>query len=184
MPETISCPKCDKKLRVPEESLGKLAQCPACQFTFTAERPSYEPKLPPSQPVGVARIEEEQPPPPQPRRGWFDEVRRKRDEREAQQATGGDLNFLDDESGARPHRGASVVTLGVLGIVLSCIPLLGGTLGLIATAMASSDLQDMARRRMDRSGKSITKTGQVCGVIAILLNISITFYACMGGFRR
>lgn len=183
MPETISCPKCDRKLRVPDESLGKLAQCPACQFTFTAERPSYEPMLPPSMPVGVARVEEEEPP-PQPGRGWIDEVRHNREEREAQQATGGELNFLEDYDGARPHRGAAVVLLGVVGLVFSCIPLLGGALGLIATAMASTDLQEMARRRMDRSGKGATQAGQMCGVIAIILNIVITLYACMGGFRR
>src|SRR5579871_1944745 len=138
MPETISCPKCDRKLRVPEESIGKLAQCPACQFTFTAERPSNEPMLPPLRPVGVARVEEESEPPTPPRRGWFDEVRRKREERETQQATGQDLQFGEDDSAARPHRAASVVMLGIIGLVFACIPLLGGALGLIAAAMASS----------------------------------------------
>jgi hypothetical protein len=181
MPETISCPKCDRKLRVSEQSIGKLAQCPACQFTFTAERPSNEPMPLPSRPVGVARVEEEEPPP---RQGWFDEVRRKREQAEAQQASGGDLNFLDDDAGARPHRAASVVMLGVVSLVFSCIPLLGGALGVIATAMASTDLQEMSRRRMDRSGRGATQAGQLCGIIAIGINILLTLFMCMGGFRR
>jgi hypothetical protein len=134
--------------------------------------------------MGVARVEEEQLPPEPPRRGWFDEVRRQREQRESQQGTG-DLNFLDEDTGGgRPHRGASIMTLGILGLILACIPLVGGALGLVAAAMASTDLQEMARRRMDRSGRGATQVGQICGVIAIGISVLVTLFACMGGFRR
>jgi hypothetical protein len=36
MPEIISCPDCDRKLRVPEDLLGKKVKCPGCGVTFTA----------------------------------------------------------------------------------------------------------------------------------------------------
>lgn len=36
MPEIISCPDCDRKLRVPEDLLGKKVKCPGCGITFTA----------------------------------------------------------------------------------------------------------------------------------------------------
>jgi hypothetical protein len=180
MPEVISCPKCDRKLNVPAENFGKLAQCPVCRFTFTAQPPSSEP--PPPAPIRpVVRVEEEEPPPPA-RGGWFDEVTRKRRESEAGD---GDLNFGDDYTGAgRPHRGGSILMLAILGLVLACIPFVGGTLGLIAVAMASSDLQEMNRRRMDRSGQGVTQAGQVFAVIAIVINVLVTLFTCMGGFRR
>ena len=36
MTAEIACPSCDRRLRVPEELLGKLVKCPSCQSTFTA----------------------------------------------------------------------------------------------------------------------------------------------------
>jgi len=37
MPEVISCPDCDRKLRVPETMLGKKVKCPGCQTIFVAK---------------------------------------------------------------------------------------------------------------------------------------------------
>jgi hypothetical protein len=57
MPDIISCPHCAKKLRVPEEFLGKSVKCPGCGNAFAA---------------GALReaeiIEDESPPAPGPRR--------------------------------------------------------------------------------------------------------------------
>jgi predicted Zn finger-like uncharacterized protein len=36
MPEIVSCPKCARQLRVPDDLLGKNVKCPACSATFTA----------------------------------------------------------------------------------------------------------------------------------------------------
>src|SRR6202521_262788 len=36
MSEVVNCPKCERKLRVPEELLGKKVKCPTCSETFTA----------------------------------------------------------------------------------------------------------------------------------------------------
>jgi hypothetical protein len=181
MPEVIACPKCDRKLRVPEENFGKMAQCPACQFTFVAQPPSNEPLPPPLPPAVIPVEEEHDAPQPSRRGGWFDEARRRRQQRDAGD---GDLNFDYDSGPRRSHRGGAVLALGILGIVFACIPILGGALGLIAVSMASGDLQEMARRRMDRSGHSVTQAGQVCGIIAMVLSGLITIFACTGGFRR
>lgn len=181
MPEVIACPKCDRKLRVPEENFGKMAQCPACQFTFVAQPPSNEPMPAPLPPAVIPVGEEHDAPEPPRRGGWFDEVRRRRQEG----ATGdGDLNFDNDNYPSRSHRGGVVLALGIFGIVFSCFPILGGALGLIAVSMASGDLQEMARRRMDRSGQGMTQAGQVCGIVAMVLSGLITIFACTGGFRR
>src|SRR5262249_9733493 len=36
MTDTISCPSCQRTLRVPETLLGQLVKCPTCEQTFTA----------------------------------------------------------------------------------------------------------------------------------------------------
>jgi predicted Zn finger-like uncharacterized protein len=64
MTSTISCPSCQRTLRVPESLLGQAVKCPGCSHTFTApesieeeaprrvaatapERPSRRPAAPP-----------------------------------------------------------------------------------------------------------------------------------------
>ena len=37
MPEIVSCPDCDRKLRVPDNLLGKKVKCPSCGNMFTAD---------------------------------------------------------------------------------------------------------------------------------------------------
>ena len=36
MPDLISCPQCDKRLRVPDRLLGQTVKCPSCGTSFTA----------------------------------------------------------------------------------------------------------------------------------------------------
>ena len=36
MPETTTCPDCGRKLRVPDELIGKKVKCPDCKVKFTA----------------------------------------------------------------------------------------------------------------------------------------------------
>jgi predicted Zn finger-like uncharacterized protein len=51
----ISCPSCQRTLRVPESLLGQAVKCPSCSHTFTApehvedEAPSRRPDSPPPQ---------------------------------------------------------------------------------------------------------------------------------------
>jgi predicted Zn finger-like uncharacterized protein len=40
MPEIVSCPECGRKLKVPDDFLGKKVKCPQCSKTFTAEAES------------------------------------------------------------------------------------------------------------------------------------------------
>jgi predicted Zn finger-like uncharacterized protein len=71
MPETIHCPECSRKLRVPDHLLGKKVKCPSCSAIFTAEAPEQppEPVQPraarrrPTPPLDEEEDEEEQPPP-------------------------------------------------------------------------------------------------------------------------
>jgi hypothetical protein len=64
----------------------------------------------------------------------------------------------------RPHRGTLILVFGILGIVISCLPL-----GIAAWVMGNGDLAAMQRGEMDRSGESLTNAGKVCGIVSVVL---------------
>ena len=59
MPAALDCPTCRRPLRLPEEALGQLVQCPLCFDDFVPRRPpalgsgrlSPEPKQPEQAPA-------------------------------------------------------------------------------------------------------------------------------------
>jgi len=67
----------------------------------------------------------------------------------------------------KPHRGGTVLTLGIIGIACCLI------CGIIAWVMGNNDLKEMAAGRMDRSGEGMTRAGKICGIISVIL-------ACVG----
>jgi len=165
MPITISCPSCRKPLRLPENMLGKQVRCPGCQNVFTAASPEE----PPQPAEELESVQERPSQRPRPRREEddqdYDREPRRRDYVED-----------DDEEIVRgkPHRGTLILTLGILGVVLSCCPLAGWILGGIALSMSGTDLQLMARGQMDPTGKGPTQAGKILGIIAVIL-ATITF---------
>jgi len=58
--ETIYCPACNRKLRVPEEMLGQPVQCPLCRSAFVA--PLRGPAVPPGEPPLVLPAPAARPP--------------------------------------------------------------------------------------------------------------------------
>ena len=64
---------------------------------------------------------------------------------------------------ARPHRGGTVLTLGIIGVVCCLI------CAIIAWVMGASDLKEMAAGRMDRSGEGMTRAGMICGIIGVVI---------------
>ena len=68
----------------------------------------------------------------------------------------------------KPHRGGTVLVVGILSLFTSC---LGLVFGLSALMMGSSDLSEMAEGRMDRSGRGLTRVGRVLGIIGIVLGL-------------
>ena len=65
----------------------------------------------------------------------------------------------------RPHRGAMVLVLGILGLVCCVI------CGIIAWVMGNNDLRDMDAGRMDPTGRGLTQAGKICGMISVILAI-------------
>lgn len=58
--ETLYCPSCNQKVRVPEELLGQPVQCPLCRLIFTAP---VRGGMPPAQPPQVMPAPPTQPAP-------------------------------------------------------------------------------------------------------------------------
>lgn len=68
----------------------------------------------------------------------------------------------------KPHRGALILILGILGLVV-CTPV-----AIVAWLLGSADLKEMDAGTMDPSGRGNTQAGRICGIIGtILLIISI-----------
>jgi hypothetical protein len=63
----------------------------------------------------------------------------------------------------KPHRGAVILVLGILGFVMCPF------FGLAAWIMGTNDLQEMARGRMDSTGRDLTIAGRICGMIVTAL---------------
>jgi hypothetical protein len=93
---------------------------------------------------------------------------------------GGPAALTFEEGEPKPHRGGLVLGLGLAGFVFSlcCFPA-GFILGGCAIMMGNRDLHLMARRRMDRAGKGMTRTGKILGVVAIVfsvINVGVTVW--------
>jgi hypothetical protein len=67
----------------------------------------------------------------------------------------------------KPHRGGVVLALGILGIVVCFI------CGIIAWVMGNNDLREMAAGTMDPAGRGLTQAGKICGMIGVILTISV-----------
>jgi hypothetical protein len=161
MPFTIECPQCQRKLNVPETLLGRRVKCPSCGVEFEAsETPSASAPPPaPAEEPGYGFAEEPvSAPPPRPEPLDFDE------------------DYGVPRERRRPHRGATILTLGILGLVMSCCPLMGWILGGCAMSMGGTDLYEMAKGRMDRDGQGITQAGRILGIIAVIF-ASLAFLA-------
>ncbi|HEY1375778.1 MAG TPA: hypothetical protein VGF55_03255 [Gemmataceae bacterium] len=135
MPSQTTCPSCGGPLRVPDELYGKRVQCPTCQVIFVADDPS--PRRHDERPARRFRpadeyevVEDYDEPAPRRRRRWVE-----------------------------PHRGSTVLTLGILSLVV-CSPL-----GIAAWVMGNTDLAAMRRGDMDPSGEGTTQAGRICGMI-------------------
>ena len=68
----------------------------------------------------------------------------------------------------KPHRGALILAFGILG------PVVCQLFGVAAWVMANNDLKEMNRGYMDPSGRDLTQTGRILGMVATgLMAISL-----------
>jgi predicted Zn finger-like uncharacterized protein len=164
MASVISCPSCQKQLKVKDELIGRTVKCPGCQETFTAqvaaapgpageeivEKPRKQMALPPEE-----EDEDEAARRPVRRRAADDEG----DDRPSRRRRGRPME---------PHRGIVVLLLGIGGLVV-CAPL-----SIVAWIMGNKDLKEIDEGRMDPEGRSMTQIGKILGIIGtVLLVVSV-----------
>jgi predicted RNA-binding Zn-ribbon protein involved in translation (DUF1610 family) len=64
MPISFSCPRCGKKLKAPDDAVGKTSRCPGCGTSVTCPEPVYDAELVDAPPGGedpYTVLEPEQP---------------------------------------------------------------------------------------------------------------------------
>jgi hypothetical protein len=174
MQEIINCPSCQRKLQVPDTLMGQDVQCPTCGATFTArgDRPPPSPPPPPPPPPYQLQRETWHPPqggpPPGPPGYGPDDYGRSGYGRQR-------------HPGQVPHRGSTVLVLGILSLVLGPV---GLVLGPIAWTMGTQDLNEIRAGRMDPEGEGTTNAGWICGMIGTILSIVLVavfflpFFCC------
>ncbi len=166
MAEITSCPECQRQVKIPETLIGKMVKCPSCQATFRASSPS--------QTAGVAAVEE---PAFQEPVGYDDDYEDEDDR---------PLRRRRRRAYLEPHRGGTILTLGIIGFVC-----LGIVFGPMAWVMGSTDLRKMREGIMDPEGEGLTRAGQICGMIVTILTVVALVFYCFvfgaiglgGGFR-
>jgi phage FluMu protein Com len=188
MPQTIHCSHCQQLLSLRDEDVGKMVRCPRCTGVFTAvveEQPPQPPIL--GQDFEIAP--EHPPPPPAPQSHHepvahinpspefdggiyavqLDEEALVSPTNSGRPPRPSPISFEEEEPYVQPHRGVLILVLGILSLVLACIPLAGWILGGIAMSMASTDERLMREKMMDRTGAPLTKAGQVCAIFGVFL---------------
>lgn len=197
--ELVSCPECQRKLRVPDDLIGKNVKCPTCGHTFVADPVSQAPPPPPppeEKPARTSKVsrddrDDDEDDEDRPRRKRAISRRNDDDDededddrpRRSRSRHGRDDDDDEDDDDDRPrrrrrylapHRGSTVLVLGIMSFFF--VPII---LGPIAWIMGNTDLAEMRAGRMDREGESQTQAGRVCGMISTLLFIGVIVCFCM-----
>lgn len=63
----------------------------------------------------------------------------------------------------KPHRGAVILAFGILGLVVCQL------FGVAAWVMGDNDLKEMSSGYMDPSGRDLTQTGRILGIVSTAL---------------
>jgi hypothetical protein len=147
MVEFITCPACQSRLQFPESLAGHQVQCPKCGATFSAAGPEPAPLIPKD-------LEDEAVVKRRPRYedDYYDEYP--------------DRDYSWWSRRFEPHRGSTILVLGILSLVM-CGPILGP----IAWIMGQTDMNEIRSGRMHPDGEGLTNAGRICGMIATILSI-------------
>jgi predicted Zn finger-like uncharacterized protein len=209
--ELVSCPECQRKLRVPNDLIGKQVKCPTCGQTFKADPAAQAPAPPPPAAEGkpartskVGRDKDDDDDRAVARRRARDDEddddrsrrrsRSRRDDddddedrprrRRSRYSRDDDDDDDDDDDPRRRRRDLAphrASTVLVLGIL--SLFFFGIILGPMAWIMGNNDLAEMRAGRMDREGESSTNAGRICGMISTILHIvGILFFCICCGF--
>lgn len=165
MGKIIHCPDCQRQLQIDEQTVGAIVQCPKCRHRFAASAITENVPTPaamPPRPDSFANATI---------RRWEAEEEEDYDIRRERRPSAAD-DFDDDdwpEVGRRtmqPHRATMILAFAVLSCVAA--PLIFGSL---AFFMGRADLRAMDEGRMDPSGRPMTQTGTILGIVMAILHV-------------
>jgi hypothetical protein len=148
MPTIVECPSCGKKLKVPDEFIGKKVRCSDCNGTFVSGKPPAKapPRASASPPERDDDLGEE---------SDDDAPLRKR-----------------SRSSMEPHRGTLVLILGIASVALPFIgfAIIAFVPGILAWIFGKNDLKKMDEGTMDPEGRSNTNLGKILGLVGMIIN--------------
>jgi hypothetical protein len=156
MAEFLHCPSCQRRLQAPPGVAGYTVQCPGCGTSFTASVDSDAPR-PATKPVPLS-----------PR--WSDSPEKFSPPEDSYSDLGDE--FPGPRRDLTPHRGSTILILGILSLLLC---LIGVILGPFAWIMGTQDLKEIHAGRMDPEGEGPTNTGRLCGIVGTIMNL-----VCLG----
>ncbi len=145
----ITCSKCGTRLQVRDEHQGKRLRCPNCKN-----------EIPQVQSTGLESPAAEFASVPQ---HEFNDEPPSENPYASPQQTYGSSSTHGRYGPLRPHRGGTILTLAVLGIVC-CWPF-----SIAAWVMGVQDLQEMRQERMDRDGEGLTQAGMIVGIVGVAI---------------
>ena len=153
MPTVVECPSCGKKLKVPDEYIGKKVRCSDCNGTFVSEKPPS--KAPPKAPV----------------RAEPDDVADDDDEAPVRKRS---------RDSVEPHRGVLVLILGIASVAMPFIgfAVIGFVPGILAWIFGKNDLKKMDEGTMDTEGRSNTNLGKILGLVGMIINGGALLVGC------
>jgi hypothetical protein len=117
---TVTCPACQRPLRVPETLLGQMVKCPSCSHTFAAPD-SLEDAPPPRRPPPP---QPEPPPPPPPRLRLDDRFEEGRLRRRPADDYDDDYEYGRERRwrrGERPGKVQAIAIMTLIGGILATI---------------------------------------------------------------
>jgi hypothetical protein len=145
----VECPSCHRPLHVATDLLGYPLNCPACATTFEVAESAGSKATETRALEEIAPGDEEA----------GDEEDRPWDQKEHRRV----------RRDCEPHRGRTVLILGIVGLGVSMMGWLGVfglPLGISAWVMGQGDLRKIRNGEMDPGGHSLTRAGRICGIIS------------------
>ena len=204
MPTIVHCPSCNCKLQVPPDLLGREVRCPTCKNTFQAAesqtpgdastKTATESKVP-TDAIALMELGPPSESPPSPMISTKESFKpcpscgdRVPVDANYCRHCGEDLTGRSERRpefpwrqqvrrDCEPHRGALIITFGILSIVLSFMCMgLGFFFGLPTLFMGRRDLKKIAANTMDPEGKGLTLAGWICSIIGTILRRLLSAY--------
>jgi DNA-directed RNA polymerase subunit RPC12/RpoP len=139
MPIAVTCPKCGKQLKAPDEAAGRTVKCPKCAEGLLI--PSHEPVAPPRSPIALDDLDDEH----------GDEPPRSEPRNRAERVYTDRESSGDQSPPSRPRRTSSpgiALVLSIVGLaswgLLLIVILVGGLLFVTSLGKADTAIQEAA----------------------------------------